>query len=180
MSRMKTLQDMFKRYRRPGDFFIALISLLFAVFLAINLPMQTTWVERTKLFAQPAFWPAVSVIAMVIFSGLHLAGALVSERIPGRLREVIEWVRAAEYAIWFMAYVAIVPFAGYLPASILFTVMLTLRLGYRGWRWMLAAVAVAVVVVVVFKGFLSVRIPSGAIYGVLPEGGFRTFVMTWL
>ena len=45
---------------------------------------------------------------------------------------------------------------------------------------MLAAVAVAVLVVVVFKGFLSFRIPSGAIYGVLPEGGFRTFVMTWL
>ncbi|MWD29407.1 tripartite tricarboxylate transporter TctB family protein [Aquicoccus sp. SCR17] len=177
---MKTFQDLFRRYRRPGDFFIALLSFLFAIFLLLNLPTQAPWLPRVQTFAQPAFWPGVAVIAMVIFSFLHLLGAIVSERIPGRLAEVLEWFRALEFALWFMAYVWIVPVLGYLPATIAFTTLLSLRLGYRGWRWMLAAALFGTVVVLVFKGFLHVRIPAGDIYQYLPAGPARTFIMTYL
>jgi predicted ferric reductase len=177
MSRIKTLQDLFKRYRRPGDFVIALLSLLFALFLAVNLPAQTTWVARTKLFAQPAFWPSIAVGLMVVFSALHLIGALVSERIEGRMQEVLAWFKAFEFVAWFMVYVMFVPITGYLPTTILFALLMTYRLGYRGWRWSLAATAVAVVIVVLFKGMLQVKIPSGAIYEYLPAGTFRSFVM---
>ncbi|WP_375175004.1 tripartite tricarboxylate transporter TctB family protein [Pseudooceanicola sp.] len=177
---MKTLQDLFRRYRRPGDFFIALLSFLFAIFLLISLPSQAPWLPKVKTFAQPAFWPGVAVICMVLFSSLHLAGALFSERIPGRLAEVIEWIKAVEFAAWFMLYVWLVPILGYLPSTLAFTVLLTLRLGYRGWRWMLTAVLFGTLVVLIFKGFLNVRIPAGDIYQVLPAGPFRTFVMTYL
>ncbi len=180
MSRVKTLQDLFKRYRRPGDFVIAGLSVVFALFLAANLPFQTTWVARTKLFAQPAFWPTVAVSLMVAFSIMHLIGALVSERIPGRLQEVIAWVKATEFIFWFMGYVLLVPTLGYFPMTLAFCLLLTWRLGYRGRGWSFAAVAVAVVVVVLFKGVLQVKIPAGAIYEALPAGGLRSFVMVYL
>lgn len=178
MSRIKTLQDLFKRYRRPGDFVMAAGSFAFALFLLVNLPSQTDWVKRTKLFAQPAFWPAVSIGIMVIFSGLHMIGALVSERIPGRREEMLYWLRSIEFAIWFMVYVSIVPILGYLISTILFCATLAARLGYRSPKWMGIATLFAIAVVVLFKSFLQVKIPSGAIYEFLPSGAFRTFVMT--
>lgn len=179
MSRIKTFQDLFKRYRRPGDLFIAMLSFLFAIFLLVNLPFQTRWVDGTRLFAQPAFWPAVAVFAMVLFSSMHMIGALVSERIPGRFQEVLHWVRSVEYALWFMAYVALVPVLGYLLATLVFTVTLSYRLGYRSWRWMAAALVFGFVVVVVFRGFLQVKLPAGALYELLPPGGLRSVMMTY-
>lgn len=180
MSRVKTLQDLFKRYRRPGDMVMAAGSFALALTLLMLLPYETVWVKKTKLFAQPIFWPAVSVGIMVVFSGLHFFGALVSERIPGRWQEVLYWLRSLEFAAWFMAYVAVVPWLGYLFSTILFCTALAWRMGYRSLRWMLIAALFAVTVVLVFKGFLQVKIPSGAIYEFLPSGSFRTFVMTYL
>jgi predicted ferric reductase len=180
MNRIRTLQDLFRRYRRPGDFVIAFLSFAFALFLAANLPFQTTWVARTKLFAQPAFWPAVAVAFMVLFSTLHMIGALVSERIPGRLAEVVQWIKSAEYALWFMAYVMLVPVLGYLVATLAFTISLTWRLGYRSWRWAGIAAGFAVIVVVLFRGFLHVKIPGGALYAHLPPGALRAFFLTYL
>ncbi|RYG90307.1 tripartite tricarboxylate transporter TctB family protein [Loktanella sp. IMCC34160] len=180
MARIKTLQDLFRRYRRPGDFAIAVLSLAFALFLAVSLPFQTTWVERTALFAQPSFWPTVAVGFMVLFSGLHVIGALVSERLPGRMEEVLHWVKSIEYAIWFLVYALLVPRLGYLPCTLLFCIALTLRLGYRGPRPILASAVFAVAVVALFKGFLQVKIPAGAIYDLLPAGSLRTFFILYL
>lgn len=180
MSRIKTLQELFRRYRRPGDFVIAFLSFAFALFLALCLPYQVTWVEGSGLFAQPAFWPTVAIGLMIVFSTLHMIGALVSERIPGRLQEVIQWIKAIEYGLWFMAYVFVVPELGYLPSTILFAVSLTFRLGYRGWKWSAMAALFAVVVVVLFKTFLHVKIPAGAAYDLLPPGGLRSFFLTYL
>ena len=81
MSKVHTLQDLFKRYRRPGDLFYSVICLLFSLFLALNLSSETTWVPNTKLFAQPAFWPYVAVYLMVAFSALHLGSTLVSVKL---------------------------------------------------------------------------------------------------
>ncbi|MDF1728427.1 MAG: tripartite tricarboxylate transporter TctB family protein [Sulfitobacter sp.] len=177
---MKTFQDLFQRYRRPGDLVISIAALLFALFLLISLPTQTTWIKGQSLFAQPAFWPAVAVISMVLFSGLHFLGAIVSPRIPGRSQEILYWFKALEYPVWFLAYVALVPWLGYLPSTIIFTVALSFRLGYRGWKWTGIATIFSIIVVILFKGFLRVKIPAGEIYSLLPPGDFRLFVMIWL
>ncbi len=178
MSRIKTLQDLFKRYRRPGDLVFALLFLAFALFLWINLDAQTTWVKRTKTVAQPAFWPTVSVFLMLGFSALHLIGSLVSPRIHGRLMEVTFWLRSLEFAFWFMAYVLLVPRLGYLPATILFMLALPYRLGYRGVKELGGAVAVGVLIVIVFKALLQVKVPGGQIYEVLPDT-LRAFMLTY-
>ena len=84
MSRAKTLQSLFKRYRRPGDIVFAWFALVVSVILLSQIIDQTAWKNGSKLFAQPRFWPAVSLGGMAVFAALHLLGSVLSERIDGR------------------------------------------------------------------------------------------------
>ncbi|MDA7425020.1 tripartite tricarboxylate transporter TctB family protein [Thalassococcus lentus] len=178
MSRAKTLQSLFKRYRRPGDIVFAWIALLASVFLLSQLADQTAWRNGGKLFAQPRFWPAVSLGGMTLFAALHLVGSALSERIEGRWHEVWLWVTSLEYAGWFIAYAVAVPYAGYLPSTVLFAIALTLRAGYRRASTLIAAAVAAVVIVLLFKTMLKVNLPSGLIYESLPDG-LRQIMLTY-
>jgi hypothetical protein len=178
MSHARTLQDLFKRYRRPGDLVFAILFLIFSGWLLSQLGNQTQWTPRTKLFAQPSFWPTVSLALMTFFALLHWIGSICSPRILGRWVEVQFWIRAIEYALWFMAYVLIVPYLGYLPSTIIFISILTLRVGYRDRKFIGASVAVGFAVVVIFKSLLQVKVPGGQIYEFLPDG-IRAFMLTY-
>jgi len=178
MSRAKTLQSLFKRYRRPGDIVFAWIALIVSVFLLSQLADQTAWRNGGKLFAQPRFWPAVSLGAMTSFAALHLIGSALSERIDGRWQEVWLWVTSLEYAGWFIAYAAAVPYAGYLPTTTIFAVALAVRVGYRKASTLIAAAIAAVVIVLLFKTMLKVNLPSGLIYESLPDG-LRQIMLTY-
>ena len=178
MSRVKTLQVLFKRYRRPGDIVFAWIVLLFSLFLLSQLFEQTAYKPGAKLFAQPRVWPAVSLMCMTGFAALHLLGSVLSERIHGRWKEVLLWISSLEYAGWFIVYAASVPYAGYLPATVIFSVLLTLRAGYRSRVTLMAAAASAFVIVLLFKTFLQVKLPSGQVYEVLPDG-LRQIMLTY-
>lgn len=174
--RIRNFQALFGRYGRPGDLIFACGFMALSLVLLALLPVQTQWVARTRLYAQPAFWPGVAIIAMVLFGAGHLLGGLLSERRPGWQAEVAGWARSLEFAGWFLVYVWLVPKGGYLPVTVVFCCALAWRLGYRSWRWMGIATAFALSVVVVFKSFLQVKIPAGAVYDHLPDG-IRTFVM---
>lgn len=178
MSRVKTLQSLFKRYRRPGDIVFAWVLLIVSVFLLSQLFEQTAYKPRGKLFAQPRFWPAVSLMGMAGFAVFHLLGSALSERIEGRWREVWTWIAALEYAGWFIAYAALVPLGGYLPTTLVFALALTLRAGYRSARMLIAAGACAVIIVLLFKTLLRVNLPAGRVYELLPDG-LRPFMLTY-
>lgn len=179
MTRLKGLQELFKRYRRPGDIVFAWFFLILSVFLVSQLSSQAPWNPNAKPFSQPAFWPTVAVIAMMGFAGLHLLSSFLSPRLDGRWTEVWAWARSLEYAGWFMVYVFIVPLAGYLPTTIVFAVLLGLRMGYRSGRTLGGLVVLAISIVVIFKGFLQVKIPGGAVYEYLPTA-LRSFALTYL
>lgn len=68
-----------------------------------------------------------------------------------------------------MVYVAVVPVLGYLFSTLLFTVLLAWRQGYRVARQLGAAALLGLVIVLVFKTGLSVKIPGGAVYEHLPD-----------
>ncbi|MEE9376262.1 MAG: tripartite tricarboxylate transporter TctB family protein [Rhizobiaceae bacterium] len=173
----KTLQDMFKRYRRPGDIVFSVLFLAISLFLVSQIGQQTVWKNGTKLFAQPSFWPSVSLITMSLFALLHLAGSVFSPRIEGRWGEVKFWLRSLEYVGWFLAYVSLVPILGYLIATVLFTMLLAYRLNYRTPKWLALSALSGIVIVVTFKTFLQVKVPGGAIYEYLPTA-FRSFMLT--
>ena len=178
MLRVKTLQTLFRRHRRPGDIVFAWIVLIFAVFLLSQISTQTTDRAGSALFAQPWFWPFVSLTGMVGFAAFHLLGSALSERIDGRWREVLLWVSSVEYAAWFIAYALVVPIVGYLPTTAFFAVALSFRVGYRHRSMLLWAALSAFVIVVLFKSLLQVRLPGGQLYQHLPDG-IRQFMLTY-
>lgn len=177
MLKLKVFQDLFKRYRRPGDIVFATIFLLFSVFLVSQIGEQTVWKKGTKLFAQPAFWPTVSLVSMSVFAVFHLLGSVVSPRIEGRWQEVGLWVRSLEFVAWFLVYVLLVPRIGYLLATVLFCVILAFRLGYRSPKWVGISAMSGLTIVLVFKTFLQVKVPGGQIYEFLPTA-LRSFMLT--
>ncbi|WP_375264884.1 tripartite tricarboxylate transporter TctB family protein [Planktotalea sp.] len=178
MSRVKTLQELFKRYRRPGDIVFAWIFLILSLFLVSQLDSQAPWKPNGKTFSQPAFWPTVAVYAMSFFAAFHLLSSFLSERLEGRWSEVWSWVKSVEYAGWFMVYVSLVPMLGYLPMTMVFAVLFGLRAGYRSVKVLGFLLILAIVIVVVFKGFLQVKIPGAAIYEYLPTA-LRSFFLTY-
>lgn len=176
MTRAKTLQALFKRYRRPGDIVFAWVLLIASIFLLSQLWGQTTWRSGNALFAQPRFWPGVSLAGMAIFAAFHLLGSALSERIEGRWPEVWLWISSLEYAGWFIGYALLVPYTGYLPTTIVFAVALALRAGYRSGAALLAAAGAAAVIVVLFKSLLRVSLPGGQVYQYLPDGIRQVFL----
>lgn len=170
MSRVKTLQALFKRYRRPGDIVFAFIAFVISLILLSQITDQATWRNGSQLFTQPRFWPAVSLSGMVFFTAFHLLGSALSERIQGRWKEVWLWISSLEYAGWFVAYAILVPYVGYLPSTVAFAVVLAVRAGYRKLSTLIAAAISALVIVLLFKTILQVKLPSGLIYESLPDG----------
>ena len=170
MRQPRAWQTAFRRERRPGDIAFAWIFLALSLFLLSQIGVQTAWKDGGKLFAQPRFWPAVSLSAMAVFAALHVIGSYLSPRIHGRWREVLFWVRGVEFAGWFIAYAMLVPRIGYLPATLLVVLTLLMRSGYRTSRAFLAGALVSVTVVVLFRAVLQVKLPGGAVYQYLPDG----------
>lgn len=164
------------RYKRPirGQILFALVFLAASLLLLSQLGEQTRWVKRTELVAQPRFWPSVAVGGMVFFSALHLW------KLPRRwlvLTDFLEWriwFFAIEWVLWFLGYVMVVPIVGYLPTTVVFMLLMAWRVGYRERKMMLIAMGFGVAVVLLFKTFLQVKIPGGALYEYLP-GALRTF-----
>ncbi len=179
MAHIKTLQELFRRHRRPGDIVFAILFLAISVFLLTQIYGETSWVKRTKWFAQPRFWPAASLIAMTLFAIFHFVGSLCSPRILGRWLEVVFWLRSLEFVLYFLLYVAVVPLLGYLPTTVFFTCLLTVRVGLASPRFIGFAALFAVCVAVIFRSILQVKIPAGQIYEAFPEP-LRAFALTYL
>lgn len=164
--------------RRAGQLLFAALFVLAALILLAYLPDQTVWKNGTKFFAQPRFWPAVGVIGMVVFAGLHLRSQIVFLKRMKPIRadwaEARHWVEVLEYAGWFLVYVWLVPLIGYLPTTVVFAPVLTWRLGYRSRKMLWISVVFGMSVVLLFKTVLEVKIPGGALYEYLP-GALRSF-----
>lgn len=178
MIKARTVQDLFRRYRRPGDLVFAVICVAFAAFIVWSLPTEAKLPSRGSLFTKPAFYVHLAAWTMLAFALLHLLSTLLSEALEGRWAEVWLWLRSIEFAGWFMAYVLIAPLLGYLPATLLFTVTLCARLGFRARRTLALAAVFGVCVVLVFKTFLQVKVPGGQLYEHLP-GVLRSIMLTY-
>ena len=160
---------------RAGALAFQLTFLLFALFLLSQIGAETKSAAGGNFAAQPRLWPAIGVGGMLLF-GLAQIPATWHSRVPGEFPEILNWARAIEYLIWFMAYVAAVPVVGYLPSTVVFTVLLAVRQGYRSAAVLVSAAVLGAAVVTVFKAGLSVRIPGGAVYEHLPAG-LRSFMI---
>jgi hypothetical protein len=162
-----------------GQVLFAVALLLFATALLSQIGSQTRWADRTLLVAQPRFWPAVGLGGMVVFGALHLL--TLPRKLPRAQdgREALRWLFAFEWVGWFLAYVTLVPLAGYLPVTVVFCVTLAWRIGYRGWRWTGIAGGFGCAVVLLFKTFMGVKIPGAALYEHLPTALRSFFILNF-
>ena len=159
----------------------AVASFLVAVVLAALWSSQTAWIEGQDWSRQPGLWPLIAVAGMLVFGAGELIACLIRNARNGGGdvgAELGLWLKALEYAGWFLVYVTLTPWIGYLPATMLFTTLLALRLGYRG-RALALAPLLSLGIVLMFKAGLSVRIPGGAVYDLFPQA-LRNFLVLYL
>ena len=153
--------------------------LVFALFLAISFPFQVKWFEGLTFHKQPGMWALFSVAGMVLTGAVLTARSLRESAATSEREELVFWLRACEFLVWFMAYVFIVPYLGYLPSTLLFTMALTWRLGYRRLRWLGISALLAISIVVLFRALLKVKVPGGKIYDAFPQP-LSSFLLTYL
>ncbi|MCH9780912.1 MAG: tripartite tricarboxylate transporter TctB family protein [Alphaproteobacteria bacterium] len=168
------------RERQPGDLVFSMFMAGVVLCLIVAFPWQTVWHSDQHFLSQPAFWPGLGIGLMGLAGLGNLYNCLRSARQPGRRQALWQWLRTIEFAAWFVGYVVIVPIIGYLLATIIFMLALMGRTGFRAPRELGMALVGAIVIVIVFRGFLSVNIPSGAVYDWLPEGSIRLFFQLYL
>lgn len=178
MSTDTELKNSHQVSRRTGDAVFNAFCLLVSLFLFSQMWTETKWAPGQSFAAQPGFWPRLAVVGMLIFSAANLYFSLrdpqVRERQTAVGAELGVWLSSVQYALWFMAYVFVTPIIGYLASSILLAVALCWWVGQRSGRALFWAVVAAVFTVALFKSFLQVKIPGGAIYAYLPDT-LRTF-----
>ena len=174
--------DIFAVEERPGAVVFAVAVCLGALVLLTQINEQTKWLNGSALLVQPRFWPGLCLTGFAFFALCHFFGALARHRqfrqysfLPSD--ELSNWARPLEYALYFMAYVFLVPQLGYLPTTLLALPALVFRLGYRHPSKLIAAALIGLCTVVVFKTLLQVRIPGGRWYELLPDGLRNVFIL---
>lgn len=151
----------------------AIITFALAIFFFVSIPYQTTYFEGLPWFKQPQTWPGIAIIGMLLSGVGHLIYLLYyfkEQDIALTIRaELMLLIRAFEISIWFSVYILAVDYLGYLPSSLLFTLFMTYRMGYKQKYFYIYAVLLAIAIVIIFKGFLQVNIPGGESYDYLPQ-----------
>jgi len=168
----------------PAEFCFALILFTASVFLLLQIDEQVKYANGQAFYKQPGLWTGLGLAGMVIMSALYSLKLWMqrnqlehSEHTLGH--ELWTWLRSLEFLAWFMGYVLLVPYSGYLLATLLFSIVLSLRLGYRSRPIYFAATLTAITIVVLFKSLLQVKIPGGALYEYLPDA-LRSFFIIYL
>jgi hypothetical protein len=173
--------------RQSGDAAFAMISLLVSLFLLSQIGQQTKWVEGVALLKQPRFWPALCLggffvcsLGYLIQSLRDLGGDQLSTSNQKLLPwdELFAWIRAIEFAFYFLIYVYMVPFIGHLPATLIFCPLLTLRAGYRDLKIIGWSLFAGFLIVLIFKSILGVKLPAGAVYDLFPDQ-IRNFLILY-
>lgn len=167
------------RVPKRGQVIFAFVLVALAAFLVSQLWDQTVWKKGKHLFSQARFWPAVGVFGMLGFGALHMAQLPRRKVIREDRDEALRWLQVCEYAVWFLAYVWLVPLLGYLPVTLLFAAALTWRMGYRSRRMIGIAVLFGLATVLLFKTILQVKIPGAVVYEVFPAQ-IRNFLILYL
>ena len=124
----------------------------------------------------------VALAGMAVFAALALFQKTTGPGGPATELTQLQWPRflrrwfgVAEYGLYFLIYVYLVPRLGYLPATLLVFPLLTLRVGYRSRKMVVYSWVVGLGIVLLFKSLLQVKIPGGKIYAIFPEA-IRSFM----
>ena len=175
--------ELFGRDQNSGEIVFAGFLLFIALLLLALIAQQTTYIKGMSFVSQPRFWPGLCLIGFALCAAIHFYNVYKSfdfvANKQATITELRHWVSPLEYAIYFMAYVYLTQWLGYLFSTLLFSLFLVRRCGYSGRRWSLSAAGFALIVVLFFKNFLQIKIPGGVLYEWFPAG-LRNFMILYL
>ena len=177
--------DLFKFQRGRADLLLSALILGMALLMLLTFFDQSGWADRDlpqkrlgKVLKQPWIGPVIALLILVPAAlgnlGLSLRRALLDRRKhrPNKTRyEVVQWLRAIEFIVYFIIYTRSIEIVGYLIATVIFAMLMVVRLGYRSWRWVGIAAGVSFLSVVFFRTLLQIKTPVNIwLYNQLPEG----------
>ncbi len=174
--------DPTQKKSHAAELLVAVALTIFAIFLLGMITSQVKYFHSKPFYKQPGLWAGIGLVGMVL-SGIFYTIMLwikrfrLSNKQPSFSTELKLWASSVEYFAWFMGYVFSVPWIGYLAATIMLSLLLTIRLGYRKLKFYLAAVFTATAIVVIFKSLLQVKIPGAAVYEYLPDTIRNFFIL---
>lgn len=175
-------------YPQTNAFVILLVVLSAILFYLGWNGSELKWVKKADFYEQPGFWSLMSLGGMVVFGLGHQlthvilktkAAPIASGKQADTFYDISGITLPIEYALYFVAYVWLVPRLGYLPTTLIAMPLLTWRAGYRELKWYVLSILFAIGIVVLFKSVLQVRIPGGEIYEYLPDS-VRSFFISRL
>lgn len=135
-------------------------------------------------WTQPALMPSLAIGLMVLSSAYLLLKYILTLRANAQLRpnnqaatqEVIEWLKPLEFFVYYCLYIWLLGLIGYFLSSLIFIVILSVRVGLRNTRWMITALLTALALVALFRWGLKVWVPVSDLYDLFPKD-VRIFLM---
>lgn len=117
----------------------------------------------------PSFFPWIITACLLILSLALLVQGLKADRGAQPDVDTAGGLRAPTvFLTLFVAYVAALPFTGFVITSVPFFAALMWLYGERRWRWIgIVSFALPVVLVVVFRNGLHIPLPTGVLAGFL-------------
>lgn len=139
-----------------------------------------------RILKQSWVIPLVCVLILVPAAFFNIRNSIKSLRWRKRFLqpvsvnyELMQWLKAGEFVLWFIAYTIIVPLLGYLLSTLILGTALPWRMGYRTKRWFMISATTSLCIVLVFRTGLQIKTPVNIwLYEFLPTAA-EGFMKTW-
>ncbi|MBV7328963.1 tripartite tricarboxylate transporter TctB family protein [Chloroflexi bacterium TSY] len=170
---------------RPGIGIIYGVLLFCGVGFLLLLPVATKAGPKNQgWWTQPAFMPGLSLLVVTISAGYLVIHHIRSKRRTlnrphqsSRLSaELLQWLKPLEFFVYYIGYIWLLGQIGYFLSSLIFIVMLCIRVGLRSTKWMLTALLFAIALIALFRWGLGVWVPPAELYQLFPRE-MRIFLM---
>ena len=178
------VENLFEFKRISGDLMLSSIALIFVIFLLLNFNLESGWNNRDltqsrvgKILKQQWIGPLICMVILIPAVLLNFSQSIKQEiinkrlRLPNRIRyELMQWFKSLEFIIYFLIYTYVISILGYLLSTVIFSVFMTFRLGYRSFFWISSSLITSLCIVLIFRTILQIKTPVNIwLYKYFPE-----------
>ena len=172
---------------RIEGFALTLLFSALSVTLLGCIGIATRWgPESGGWWTRPALMPGIALVLLVGANIITLARDIVdlrrrppsaTEWADGR-RLVWAWLQPVEFLAYYGIYVFAIQHAGYFPSTLIFIMVLMVRVRLTTPRWIVAGTCAALLMVGVFRIGLGVWMPAPELYEYFPDA-VRSMLIRW-
>jgi nitrate reductase gamma subunit len=172
---------------RIEGFALTLVFSALSVTLLASIGIATRWGPETAgWWTRPMLMPGIALVLLVAANLITLARDIAdlrrhppsaAERAEGRAK-LLGWLLPLEFLAYYAIYVFAIQHAGYFPSTLIFIMVLMVRVRLTTPRWIIVGLAAAMFMVAVFRMGLGVWMPAPELYEIFPDG-VRSALIRW-